>query len=186
MNMISSIGIVQTERGAHQAPQRSQHTRNQTVMAPHPYAPLTAAEVAAASAAAIAHAASLGLPPLRFNTVALHEPPKRLYLQQRAAGLPTARQASCIMQTPPAFHVFEAVINVGQGRPAAIEDWRKLDGDSLDGQPLASPDDCLACHHPIPKGQMACLQRTCARLRAVPHVSHLLITLFNRVVYNII
>ena len=104
-----------------------------------PFSPLSAEEISAAATAVKAHAASLGLPPLRFNTTTLYEAPKREYFAAKAAGMSLVRRAMCVLQTPPERHVYEAIINVSD---ATVETWTKIDALSLDGQPLASTQDC--------------------------------------------
>eukprot|EP00877_Chromochloris_zofingiensis_P005949 jgi/Chrzof1/1607/Cz10g14120.t1 len=111
----------------------------------HPLDPLAIDEINLAAAACRAKAVALGLPPLRFNTITLQEPPKLDWLQYDAgarSSLP--RLAFCILQTPPHFLVYEAVVDLrAHATAAAVVSWTKLDGDSMPGQPLATPDDCL-------------------------------------------
>ncbi|KAI8464298.1 MAG: copper amine oxidase [Monoraphidium minutum] len=133
---------------------------------PHPLDPLAPAEVAAAAAACRARAAAAGGAAgggLRFNTVTLLEPPKAqllCFLAGRAAAPP--RRAFCVLQAPPVFGVIEAVVDLSHppsGGPgaAAVVSWVVLDGDKMDGQPLATPDDCLEAER---------IARACPRVRA--------------------
>jgi primary-amine oxidase len=120
-----------------------------------PLAPLSSAEVCAASAAARRHAAALGLARVRFNTVTLAEPPKRELLAHASGGAPRPpRRALCVLQAPPSCDVIEALVNLPHGccdggdgddgaAPTSVHEWLVLDGATLDGQPLATPDDCL-------------------------------------------
>ncbi|GBF99493.1 copper amine oxidase [Raphidocelis subcapitata] len=116
---------------------------------PHPLDPLSPSEVAAAAAACRAAAAPRRL---RFNTVTLLEPPKPALLAfLRGAGPRPARRAFCVVMAPPAFAVIEAVVELaapgggggGGAAAAAVATWKEMDGESMDGQPLATPDDCL-------------------------------------------
>ncbi|KAF6253735.1 copper amine oxidase [Scenedesmus sp. NREL 46B-D3] len=88
---------------------------------PHPLDPLTEVEVKVAAESCLQHAASLGLPPLRFNTITL---------QVQQCGAPLV--------------VIEALVDLrSHAAAAAVVSWVKLDGSQMDGQPLATPDDCL-------------------------------------------
>ncbi|WIA36385.1 hypothetical protein OEZ86_007700 [Tetradesmus obliquus] len=111
----------------------------------HPLDPLTEEEVKVAAESCRQHAASLGLPPLRFNTITLQEPPKEQQLLFRSGRLHSLpRLAFCILQIPPELAVIEALVDMrSHAAAAAVVSWVKLDGSQLEGQPLATPDDCL-------------------------------------------
>eukprot|EP00878_Enallax_costatus_P018606 GHUV01019596.1.p1 GENE.GHUV01019596.1~~GHUV01019596.1.p1 ORF type:complete len:681 (+),score=180.46 GHUV01019596.1:3034-5076(+) len=111
----------------------------------HPLHPLSAEEVQLAAAACRSHAARLQLPPLRYNTITLQEPPKQQLLAYESGQvLSLPRLAFCILQTPPEFAFYEALVDLrSHVSTSAVVSWVKLNGSQLDGQPLATPDDCL-------------------------------------------
>lgn len=111
-------------------------------MEPHPLEPLSAEEVARASSRALAHAAQLSLT-VRFNTISLAEPPKQeLLAWTNGNGPRPARRALCVLTQPPSADVIEALVELSAAADS-IAGWRVLDGATLDGQPMATPDDCL-------------------------------------------
>jgi Cu2+-containing amine oxidase len=92
-------------------------------------------EVRRAAAACRAHAAALGLPLLRFNTIALQEPPKQQLLQYESGALrQLPRLSLCILQTPPHFMVYEATVDLqpqhstgaAAAAAAAVVSWTKV------------------------------------------------------------
>jgi Cu2+-containing amine oxidase len=97
---------------------------------PHPLDPLSPGEVAAAAAACRAAAAGRGAARLRFNTVTLQEPPKpALLAHRRGAGPAPPRRAFCILQTPPAFGVTEALVELRPGGGAEVVSWVPVSGE---------------------------------------------------------
>ena len=111
-------------------------------MEPHPLEPLTAAEVSRASAAARKHAAHLSLT-VRFNTISLAEPAKQEQLAwSSGVGPRPRRRALCVLTQPLSADVIEALVELSSAGDS-IFGWLVLDGASLDGQPMATPDDCL-------------------------------------------
>lgn len=119
---------------------------------PHPLDPLTEDEVRRAAAACRAHAAVLGLPPLRFNTISLQEPPKHQLLQYQSGTLQQLPRLSlCILQTPPQFVVYEATVNLqpqhSTDAAAAVVSWAKVSpavDRSAGSQPSHNPETTVA------------------------------------------
>lgn len=164
-------------------------TTHQTTQGCHPLDPLSEGEVQRAAAACRAHAAALGLPPLRFNTISLQvqdsaphqvylsydalrtltltpiwsfhtlptqpptapsthvdyslphvtttslppvqEPAKQQLLQYESGALrQLPRLSLCILQTPPEFVVYEAIVDLQPhaGAAAVVVAWTKVGG----------------------------------------------------------
>lgn len=80
----------------------------------------------------------MGIRNLRFNSITLKEP-KKCALIAYNPNLPSTlppRQVFLILQDPPNEGAIEVVLTLSQ--EGKIESWERKDG-----QPLASPDDCL-------------------------------------------
>lgn len=137
---------------------------------PHPLDPLTEDEVRRAAAACRAHAAVLGLPPLRFNNISLQEPPKRQLLQYESGALQQLPRLSlCILQTPPHFLVYEATVDLqpqqhSTGAAAAVVSWTKV-SPAVDRSAGSQPS-----HNPDPSVAPACLHLCAATQHAPPAV----------------
>lgn len=65
------------------------------------------------------------------------------FKQGGSRAAPPPRQAFCVVLAPPSFDVHEVVVTLSPAGGAAVESWARIDGASLEGQPLATPDDCL-------------------------------------------
>lgn len=97
------------------------------------------------------------LPPLchvlthPFSTLQSRRSQAELVRLKRDPSAPVPpRQAFCVVLAPPSFDVHEVVVTLSPGggpARASVASWERIDGASLDGQPLATPDDCLARHH---------------------------------------
>ncbi|KAG1658854.1 hypothetical protein FOA52_008811 [Chlamydomonas sp. UWO 241] len=114
----------------------------------HPLDDLSAPEVARAAAACRAHAAALGDAELRFNSIALLEPPKRALLAHLAGSAPAPpRLAKCTVLVPSRAVGIDVVVELKPllGRAvhgsrtgdAVVVSWRPLDG----VHPMTTPDD---------------------------------------------
>jgi Cu2+-containing amine oxidase len=111
---------------------------------PHPLDPLSSPEVAAAAAACRARAAAAAprLPPLRFNTITLQEPPKADLLRfTNGRGPRPPRRAFCILQTPPIFGAIEATVDLSHFRAAgaaaaAVVSWVAVSAGRMYGSGL--------------------------------------------------
>lgn len=101
----------------------------------HPLDPLDQLEVSIASQACMEHARTLGLPPLRFNTVTLEEPDKAVMVPfLRGKGPRPDRVALVVLIIPRLNAAAEALVDVTQRK---VVGWKMLDG----VQPLTNPDD---------------------------------------------
>lgn len=106
----------------------------------HPLDSLTAVEVRRAAAVCKAHAASLALPELRFNTVCLKEPRKADVLAYEAGtGPKPPRIVQCVLEVPLVKGVFEADVEMHPSDAAldTMSCWVQVHG----VQPMLTPDD---------------------------------------------
>lgn len=127
----------------------------------------------------------LGLPPLRFNTISLQEPPKRQLLQYESGALQQLPRLSlCILQTPPQFVVYEATVDLQQpphsagAAAAAVVSWTKVSpavNHSAGSPPSHNPETtaapaCLHLLHARATCSARCLHTTCSLCRLCSHL----------------